>query len=263
MSGTSCCKVTLLSFTRAACAAVWLLLLSGCASNSVTSLLMASKQTDPILPSAAMVRRDLEGHAFEVGNVFFDVRQATDKQGPDVPDSTYLELFGSQVRKAFSGAELAKGTLPAYPVNLAIEQLKLMPAPLLFAKPSMFRVRMEIAPPDRPVLMRGQFETFVPPPVVMVYSSGFVIPVPVPSKGQEYIALAKMFPAVAVVIAATTQGLQQGKSLDEIKIYPSKIEAGNTISPDLFLENAPFGMKAMSYDEVRRAIEAAQACRDR
>jgi hypothetical protein len=263
MSGTSRCKVTQQSFARAAYALTWLLLLSGCASNSVTSLLKASKQTDPIVPTPAIVRSDLEGHAFEVGNVFFDLRAAADKQGPDVPDSTYLELFGSQLRKAFSGAELAKGTAPAYPVDVAIEQLKVKPATLLFGKPSTFRVRMEIASPGRPGLMRGQFEAFVPPPVVMIYSSGFVIPVPVPSPGQEYVALSKMFPAVAVVIAATTQGLQQGKTLDEIKIYPSRIEAGNTISPDLFLKKAPFGMKAMSYDEVRRAIEAAQGCPDR
>jgi hypothetical protein len=263
MSATSRCKIQLLSLARAPCVVLWLLLLSGCASNSVTSLLLASKQIGPILPSAAMVRRDLEGHAFEVGNVVFDLRQASDKQGPEVPDSTYLELFGTQVRKAFSGAELAKGTLPAYPVNLAIEQLKLMPATLLFGKSSTFRVRMEIAPPDRAVLMRGQFESFVAPPVVMIYSSGLVIPVPVPSPGQEYVALAKMFPAVAVVIAATTQGLQQGKSLDAIKIYPSNIEAGNKISPDLFLKNAPFGMTQMDYKEIEKTMRASEARKSR
>jgi hypothetical protein len=259
MSGTSCCKANLLSCAYASWALVWLLLLSGCASNSITSLLKASRQTDPIVPSATTVRSDLEGHAFEVGNVFFELHQATDKQGPDVPDSTYLELFGSQVRKAFSGAELAQGRSPAYPVNLAIEQLRLEPATLLFGKPSMFRVRMEIAPPDGPVLMRGQFEASVPPPVAMIYSSGFVIPLPVPWDGQEYVALSKMFPAMAVVIAATTRGLQQGKTLDEIKIYPRTIEAGNTISPDLFLEKAPFGMTRMSYKEIEKTIRASQA----
>jgi hypothetical protein len=259
MSSTSCCKVKPLSFANAPWALVWLLLLAGCASNSVTSLLKASNQTDPIVPSPATVRSNLEGHAFEVGNLFFELRQATDKKGPDVPDSTYLELFGSQVRKAFSGAELTQGTSPAYPVTLAVEQLKLEPATLLFGRPSMFRVRMEIAPPDGPVLMRGQFETSVPPPVVVIYSSGFVIPVPVPSPRQEYVALSKMFPAMAVVIAATVRGLQQGKTLDEIKIYPRAIEAGNTISPDLFLEKAPFGMTRMNYKEIDKAISASQA----
>jgi hypothetical protein len=97
----------------------------------------------------------------------------------------------------------------------------------------------------------------------MIYSSGFVFPVPVPYEGQEYVALAKMFPAVAAVIATTTQGLQQGKTLDQIKIYPSDIEAGGTIHPDVFLKKAPLGMTAMSQNEVRKAIQAAQACGDR
>jgi hypothetical protein len=62
-----------------------------------------------------------------------------------------------------------------------------------------------------------------------------------------------------VVIATTTQGLQQGKTLDEIKVYPEDIEAGNTISPGLFLENAPFGMTALDYAEIGRAVRAAKA----
>jgi hypothetical protein len=68
-----------------------------------------------------------------------------------------------------------------------------------------------------------------------------------------------MFPAVAVVIAATTQGLQRGRTLDQIRIYPKDIEAGTTISPDLFLDKAPFGMTAIDYKEMRRVIEAARA----
>jgi hypothetical protein len=47
--------------------------------------------------------------------------------------------------------------------------------------------------------------------------------------------------------------------LDEIKVYPQDIEAGNIISPDLFLKNAPFGMTQIDYGEIHRAIEAARA----
>jgi hypothetical protein len=55
----------------------------------------------------------------------------------------------------------------------------------------------------------------------------------------SYPSLAKMFPAVAVVIAQTARGVQQGKTLDEIKVDPQEIEAGSRISPDLFLKNSP------------------------
>jgi len=263
MSGTTGFVGRRPSLLTTPCLVVWLALLAGCASNSVTALLKACEQVDPIVPSAELIRSDLKGHAFEVGSVGFDVHDAKDKRGPDIPDRAYLELFDGQLRKAFNGAELGKGTMPAHPVNVAIEQLKLNPARFLIAQPSIFRVRMEIAPPDGRILMRGHLQSFVPAPTVLVFSSGFVVPVALPSEGQEYVALAKMFPAVAVVIAATTQGLQRGQTLDQIRIYPKDIEAGTTISPDLFLEKAPFGMTAMDYKETRRVIRAACARGDR
>jgi hypothetical protein len=244
------------------CAAM-LVLLSGCASNSVTTLLKASKQTDAIIPSASAVEDELKARAFEVGTVAFDLRKAGDKQGPEIPESAYLELLDAQLKKAFDGAGLGKGTMPAYPVNVAIERLELKPARFLIPEFSVLRVRMEIARPDAEILMRGQFQSFLSAPTVMVIASGVVAPIALPAKGWEYVALAKMFPAVAIVITATTHGLQQGKTLDQIKVYPKDIEAGTMISPDLFLENAPFGMTQMDSKEMGRVIRAAQAREDR
>ena len=240
------------------CAAL-LVLLSGCATNSVTSLLKASNQTDAIMPSASVVQNELNGRAFEVGTVGFDVRKAEDKQGPGIPDSAYLELFESQLKKAFDGAGLEKGATPAYSVNVAIERLKLKPATFLIPDSSVFRVRMEIVRPGGENLVRGQFQSFLPPPSFIVIASGVMVPIALPTKGWEYVALAKMFPAVAIVITTTTQGLQQGKTLDEIKVYPKDIEAGTTISPDLFLKNAPFGVTQIKYNEIDKAIRAAKA----
>jgi hypothetical protein len=193
-----------------------------------------------------VVRSELKGHAFEVGTVVFDVREVGNKRGPDIPDSAYLELFDGQLKKAFGGAQLGTGTMPAYPVNVAIEQLKLEPANFLIAQRSISRVPMAIAPPGGNTLMRGQFQTFIPPPILMIYSGCFVVPVALPSESHEYVALRKMFPAVAVVIAATTQGLQQGKTLDEIRIYPKDIEAGTEIDPDL--HNDPTNPGHMAVD---------------
>jgi hypothetical protein len=211
------------------------------------------------MPSASVVRNELKGRSFEVGTVRFDVLEAEDKQGPDIPDSAYLELLDAQLKKAFDGAGLGNGILPAYPVNVAIERLKLKPATLLISEFSMLRVRMEIARPDAEILMRGQFQSFLSGPTVMVITTGVVAPIALPAKGWEYVALAKMFPALAVVITATAQGLQQGKTLDEIKVYPQDIEAGTMISPDLFLKNAPFGITQMDYKEIDRVIRAARA----
>ena len=235
------------------------LLLSGCATNSVTSLLKASHQTDAIMPGQAVVENELKGRAFDVGTVGFDMRKKDDKQGPGIPDSAYLELFESQLTKAFNGAGLAKGTTPAYPVNVAIERIQLKPATFLIAETSVFRVRMEIVPPGGETLLRGQFQTYVPPPTFLVLASGIMVPIALPTKSWEYVALAKMLPAVAIVIATTTQGLQQGKTLDEIKVYPKDIEAGTMISPDLFLDNAPFGVTQISSGEIRRVIRAEKA----
>jgi len=243
--------------------AVLLLSLSGCATNSVTTLLKASKQGDAIMPSTAVVQQELKGRAFEVGVVTFDLRKAGDKEGPDIPDSAYLELLDSQLRKAFRGATLENGVVPAYPVNVAIEQLKLKPAMFLIPGASEFRVRMDIASAGGEILMRGQFQSFLPGPNFMVIMPGVVAPIFLPAKGWEYVALAKMFPAVAVVITKTAQGLQEGKTLDKIKVYPHDIEAGNIISPDLFLKNAPFGMTQIDYQEIKRAIKTSQAREDR
>ena len=238
--------------------AAMLALLSGCASNSVTTLLKACDQTDAIMPSASAVQNQLKARAFEVGSVGFDLPTAGDKQGPDIPDSAYLDLLDAQLKKGFEGAGLGKGATPAYPVNVAIERLKLKPATFLISESSLFRVRMEIAGAGGEILMRGQFQTFLSSPTVMVVASGVVAPIALPAKGWEYVALSKMFPAVAVVITTTTQGLQQGKTLDEIKVYPQDIEAGTLISPDLFLKNAPFGITQMDYEEMATVIRAAR-----
>lgn len=45
----------------------------------------------------------------------------------------------------------------------------------------------------------------------------------------------------------------------EIKVYPKDIEAGNMISPDLFLKDAPFGITQIDYKEMGRVIQAAKA----
>jgi hypothetical protein len=237
-----------------------LALLSGCASNNVTTLLKASKQKDAVLPAAAVVQGQLKGRAFEVGRVAFDPREAEDKQGPDIPASAYVELLRAQLEKAFARAGLGTGSVPAYPVNVTIERVTLKPANfLIISAPSTLRIQVTIATATGQDVMRGQFEASFPPPVTTIYASGFVIPVALPAKDWEYVALARMFPAAAVVVTETVLGLQAGKTLDEIKIYPHDIDAGALISPDSFLKSSPFGMTQMSSEEIGRVIREARA----
>lgn len=64
------------------------------------------------------------------------------------------------------------------------------------------------------------------------------------------VAISKMFPAMAVVITDTFEGLQQGKSLEEIKIYPNSMIVGGIIVPDMFLENNKYGMQPIDYGVI-------------
>jgi len=240
------------------CAALSVLL-AGCATNSVTTLLKASKQTDPVVPSVSVVQQEFKGRAFDVGTVTFDVRRLEDRQEPGIPDSAFVELFESQLKKAFYLAGLGNGATPAHAVNVAIEELKLQPALLLIPTASSLRVRVQIVDADGTVLMRGELLSVCPPPTVMVFAPGIVAPIPVPAKDWEYTALAKMFPAVAVVIATATQSLQQGKTFDEIRVYPDAMMAGSVINPAWFLDKDPLKMTQMDYSEMYRVIRAARS----
>ena len=93
-------------------------------------------------------------------------------------------------------------------------------------------------------LVRGQYETR--------YLETFPIILPdvvgaIPLPSDALVAISKMFPAMAVVITDTVEGLQQGKSLEEIKIYQDPMIVGGIIVSDIFLKNNKYGMQPMDY----------------
>ena len=103
--------------------------------------------------------------------------------------------------------------------------------------------------------MKGELESRYLPttPVVL---PGIVGALPIAFEGQEWAALVKLIPAVAVAITKVTQGLQLGKELSEIDIYPEALAAGGPINPDMFLRNKPFGLTELTADDLRASPEA-------
>lgn len=225
------------------------LLLSGCASNSALTLLKASQRSEPIIPDSSVIEQELKGRAFYLGRVCFDL-QAPLVAMKGIPEKTFPALVRQQVNKGFQQAWLNEGNLPAYPVDIAIEQIKFTRGSFLLPNPSILRVRMEIRDPANQLLMKGELESRYLPatPVVL---PGIVGVLPTAFEGQEWAALVKMIPAVAVAITKVTQGLQQGKELGEIDVYPDALAAGGPINPDIFLRNTPFGLSELTTDDLR------------
>ena len=231
-------------------------IVSGCASNNVMTLLDASKQNAPVIPSASVVQAELKGRVFVLGNIYFDERHPEATKTPGIPDNAYIALLQDQLLKAFPAAGLDQGTAPACIVNVAIEQLRFTQGKFMIPDPSVLRVRMEIIGANNSVIMRGQLESRYLT-AILVILPGIVGAIPTGREGQEYVAIAKMIPAVAVVITRITQGLQQGKTLDAIDVYPDPLLAGGVISPDRFLQGKPYGLSEMQAGELARIIKAS------
>ncbi len=226
------------------------LILCGCATNSVTTLINASKTTEPQLPSAAIVDSELKGRFFEVGRIYFDIAADDPKQRLDIPSTEIIQLFERPLRQGFSAAKLTKGREPAYTVNVAIVDLKLRQGVTLLA--STFHVRMDILRPDQTKLMSAELKARYLHTVPII-APGLVGALPI--KNSPLAALSEMLPATAVVITKITVGLQEGKTLDNIKIYPDSgfaaSYAGAVISPPhVFLKDHPFGISRLSNAEL-------------
>ena len=223
------------------------LTLCGCATtNSVTTLLNASKKkVEPQLPSAAVVGSELKGRSFEVGRIYFDIVNDDPKQRLDISSADITVLFERPLRQGFAAAKLVSGKEPAYTVNVAIVDVKLKQGITL--SPSVFRVRMEISRPDHIKVMSAELEAayLYLIPIIMPGIVGAL-----PAYTSPVAALSEMLPAMAVVITKTTFGLQEGKTLDNIEIYPEQGMGGVIRPPNLFLKGHPFGIYPLSNAEL-------------
>lgn len=223
-------------------------LLCSCATNSALSLIEASKSSDPVIPSKNVVTQELKGQAFKLGEIEF-AHDAFIENMADLPDAAYPVLLRTQLQKAFLSAALNQGKQPVYSVDLVINQLKFTKDAFLIPVPSILHVTMEVSRPDSTKIMRGEFESrYVP--TIPVIVPGVVVILPTGFAGQEWESLRKIIPAMAIAITRTIKGLQGGKGLDEIEIYPEDLQAGGVIMPDSFLRGRPYGLSELTSDDI-------------
>ncbi len=217
-----------------------ILMLGGCVTNSVTTMIQHSSNVKPQLPTAAVVGNELKGCSFAIGRVYFDIPNDDPELRLNIPSADIVALLEQRLRHAFSNANLNAGRTPAFVVNVAVVELRLKQNSR-FQHPK-FRVRMEVARPNQTLVMSGEFQADGRIDLTLNNTPS----VHVPWKTIPLVALSEMLPATAVVITKTTLGLQEGKTTDEINIYPMSwlnIPIGGEIfPPSEYLRNHPFGI---------------------
>ncbi len=236
--------------------AVTVLFLSSCASNSVLTLMEASQHGDLIVPSPNVTQQELKGRAFHLGEIYLD--SGVIVQAPmSNADNFIRKLIRQQVQKGFMNAEVENGNTPAHVVNIVIEEMKFTKGKFLIPDPSILRVSIEVRSVDDRIIMKGELESRYLPtiPIVIPGAAGVL---PISQEGQEWTALMKMIPAVAVAITKTIVGLQQGMELGKIEIYPDARYSGGLIMPDLFLIGSPFGISQLTMEDLKNASQAEQ-----
>lgn len=228
-------------------------LVTGCATNSAITLMNASRHTDLIAPDSSVIEQKFKGQAFQLGKVYFDplaVLQVPEHQ----PAEFFRRVMQRQVQKGFTNAALERGNIPANVVDIAIVEMKFTRGKLLIPDPSIFRVRIEVHNERDGLLMKGELESRYLSAVTIILP-GVVGALPTAFEGQEWTAVVKMIPAVGIAITRTVAGLQEGKNLGEIVIYPESVAAGGLIVPDLFLRGSPYGISELTRIDFHEASE--------
>lgn len=240
----------------AACAAV--LLLGGCATNSASTLIQASrtvKAHPPQLPDAETVKNELAGRAFRLGRVYADLQDNDPARRLQVPAESIAAAFAAPLRQGYDAAKLGQGKTPPYTIDYAIEDVRLRQGVTLL--PSIFLVRMEILRPDGSRVLSAEFQSRYLQTIPVIFP-GLVGALP--GYNSALVAVSRMLPATAVVATRTAAGLQQGKALDSIAVYPDAMSAGGVISPpDIFLKDNPYGIRpltAAALADIARQLRA-------
>lgn len=239
-----------------ACCAALALLLCACAANSAQTLINVSKTTKPQLPSASVVKNELAGRAFRLGRIYPDLAQDDPQQRLHVSIASIVALFERSVQQGFEAAELGSGKKPAYTIDYAIVDVKLRQGITL--RPSIFLVRMEIFRTNGSRVMSAEFQSryLHTIPIILPGIVGAL-----PGYNSALVALSQMLPATAVVVTRTAAGLQQGNTLDKIKVYPDFATGGMISPPAPFLKGHPYGIYPLNradLEDVARQINTHQ-----
>lgn len=219
-------------------------MLSGCATTA-EKIIKAAAPDEAVLPSADIVQNELKQRAFEIGDIYLDIRTEHPKSDHVLPDEAYIKLLRHQVEKAFRVAQLCQGLQPAYTINIAIEEMRFTGGRFLIPKPSVFRVRMEIVRSDKTIVMRGSLKS-TEMKTVPIFIGGILTPIAVLHESSS-MAHSKLIPAMAVLITKVMMGLQQGNTLDTIEIVSDDFPAPPA---DKLLHNNNLGIKPLTRYET-------------
>lgn len=195
-----------------------ILALTGCAGTA-QRIVQYAGGGDTILPTQTVAQSELKGRSLELGKVYLALDAA--KSHFVLPEDAYVKLMQHQLAKAFKRAELMQGITPAYTVSVAIERMEFVKGRWLFVTPSVLRARLEIVRPDKVVVLRASVECS-DLDMVTVPLGGILTPIAVPH-GTESMAHAKLIPAMASLLASIAVGLQEGKTLEAITLFPDDI----------------------------------------
>lgn len=228
--------------------ALFMFLLSGCAANNAVTLMKASQKADPLIPSAVTVEQEFKGRSFYQDNVYVDP-QASLHLIEGTSAEYFVNLIRQQVLKAFTAAKLQEGKLPACSVRIIVEEMKLTRGMFILPDPSILRISLEVYNVSDDLLLKGSLETRYMP-MIPIILPGIVGALPTSFAGQEWGAVVKMIPAVAVATTKIIQGLQQGQGLEQIKIYPDSLATGGIIIPDAFLKDNPYGLSELTVNDL-------------
>jgi hypothetical protein len=211
----------------------------------------ASKHNEPLLPSQDVIEQELKGRAFKTGKVYLD-SDAKVQTPESYPELFFVTLIRHQVNRGFTNANLDRGKIPAYEVDIVIEEMKFTKGMFLIPEPSILRVRMELRNLADQVVMKGEIESRELPTIPIVLP-GVVGVLPVAFPGQEWSAAAKLMPALAIAVTRIMVGLQEGKDLSQIEVYPEALAAGGVIMPSLFLRGSPYGVSELTRADFENA----------
>lgn len=235
-----------------------LLFIQSCASNSALTLLKASKSDPLVSPPQQDIDGEIRGRAIHLGGITLE---PSSMQGNTdwVSERFLINLVEHQITKAFQNGGLGEGELPACQVHFSLTKVKFTEGRFLIPDPSILRMDMRLIDQESNELMKGSLESRYMSATVPVPVDGVIADVALPVKGRDITALTKMIPATVVAATVILDGLKQGRTLDEIKVYPDVLATGSIVVPHVFIRDNAYGLSELTGEDFGRAMAGTQS----
>lgn len=122
-------------------------IISGCAGNNVVTLMKASKEKNPIIPTKITVNNLLKGRAFKLGDVSLNESNFDEGELQNIIPGVFEDLVKINIEECFNKSNVNTGEKPHFTFNLSIEDIKLLNGSIFVPNLSMLRVKLEILQP--------------------------------------------------------------------------------------------------------------------